>query len=594
MGSIGSSCGSTGSTEVASAIWRSAAPTTSTSTRSAADELDFDRARRLVGRGLEGGRGLVEAEAVADQPLDRRPAGVDQLDRDVEVVAAVDDSVADREGRPQLPDHRPQQVDRDRLWKDADDRDRALDSAELPAEVDRVAVAADRLDDEVGAAAAGQCLQLADRLLALSPDHARRAELLGQGGLVVVARQDVDRPGAEGAGRDQRHQANRAGADDRDAGLRRQARPAQRVHADRERLDQRALLGRQAGRQREESGRPPHQLIGEATAAPRRRVPLRAVERLPLAAELAAAARRAQADRLDRDQVADAGRSLVARRQLEHLAGDFVPLGKRLRLGSPVVRVKVGAADAGGAHPDQRLVGARPRRGQVDDLDLPPAALQRRSHVANTTPMSDELEPLLATALAAVGAGARALRRRPTRAAAKGGDPINIVTDRDLASQRAIFGTIRRAFPEHSLIGEEDPDAPAVPPAGSTWTIDPLDGTSNFAHGLVPFGVSVGHARDGRPLVGAIALPAGGVLAWAVRGRGAFLRRAGRVSRLRVSERAALADALVLTGYGYARSGYPAWLRRFERAVAAAQSVRMTGAAVADQVALASGVADVV
>jgi myo-inositol-1(or 4)-monophosphatase len=61
-----------------------------------------------------------------------------------------------------------------------------------------------------------------------------------------------------------------------------------------------------------------------------------------------------------------------------------------------------------------------------------------------------------------------------------------------------------------------------------------------------------------------------------------------------VSERSALAEALVLTGYGYARAGYPAWLRRFERAVAGAQAVRMTGAAVADLVALASGVADVV
>ena len=50
----------------------------------------------------------------------------------------------------------------------------------------------------------------------------------------------------------------------------------------------------------------------------------------------------------------------------------------------------------------------------------------------------------------------------------------------------------------------------------------------------------------------------------------------------------------MLTGYGYARAGHPAWLRRFERVVSAAQAVRMTGAAVADLVALASGVADVV
>jgi myo-inositol-1(or 4)-monophosphatase len=94
--------------------------------------------------------------------------------------------------------------------------------------------------------------------------------------------------------------------------------------------------------------------------------------------------------------------------------------------------------------------------------------------------------------------------------------------------------------------------------------------------------------------VSAVALPASGVLAWAVRGRGAFLRKAGRVRKLAVSDKRELGQALVLTGYGYARAGYPAWLRRFERAVSAAQSVRMTGAAVADLVSLASGVADVV
>jgi myo-inositol-1(or 4)-monophosphatase len=318
------------------------------------------------------------------------------------------------------------------------------------------------------------------------------------------------------------------------------------------------------------------------------------VERLPLPAGLAAAARRPKADRLDRDQVADPGRSPVAGRQLEYLAGDLVAFRERLGLRPRVVGVKVGAADPGRADRDQRFVAARAGLGQIDHLDRAQVALQGRLHVANTTPMSDESETLLETALAAARAGARALSRRPARAAMKGGDPINLVTDRDLASQRAVFGLIRRAFPEHRLIGEEDPEALAAPSTGPTWTVDPLDGTSNFAHGHVPFGVSVGHARDGRPLVGAIALPASRALAWAVRGRGAFLRRGGRVRRLRVSERERLAEALVLTGYGYARAGYPAWLRRFERAVSAAQAVRMTGAAVADQVALASGVADVV
>jgi myo-inositol-1(or 4)-monophosphatase len=209
-------------------------------------------------------------------------------------------------------------------------------------------------------------------------------------------------------------------------------------------------------------------------------------------------------------------------------------------------------------------------------------------------------ERLLEVALAAAVAGARQLRRPASRLALKGGDPINVVTDRDLASQRAIFRIIRRAFPDHRLIGEEELPAeggadpqPSGPSSQPVWTVDPLDGTSNFAHGQAPYGVSVGHAADGRRLVGVIAAPTLPALAWAVRGRGAFLRQRGRVRRLRVSERPTLDRALVLTGYGYERSGYPAWLARFERVLVAAQAVRMSGSAVNDLISVASGAADV-
>jgi myo-inositol-1(or 4)-monophosphatase len=105
--------------------------------------------------------------------------------------------------------------------------------------------------------------------------------------------------------------------------------------------------------------------------------------------------------------------------------------------------------------------------------------------------------------------------------------------------------------------------------------------------------VSVGHADGGRPLVGVIAAPTLPALAWAVRGQGAFLRQRGRVRRLRVSDRPTLDRALVLTGYGYERAGYGAWLARFQRVLVAAQAVRMTGSAVNDLISVASGAADV-
>lgn len=208
--------------------------------------------------------------------------------------------------------------------------------------------------------------------------------------------------------------------------------------------------------------------------------------------------------------------------------------------------------------------------------------------------MSDDLEHMLRVATEAARAGARQLRRPPASQVLKGGDPINVVTDRDLASQRAVFRVLQRAVPDHRLHGEEDDDA--LPEAervrGPVWTIDPLDGTSNFAHGHAPFGISVGYARDGQRLVGVIGAPAIGTLAWAVRGRGAFLRRFGRTRRLETSRHDRLDRAMVLTGYGYSRDGYPAWLRRFGRMLEAAQGVRMTGSAVNDLIAVAGGTAE--
>jgi myo-inositol-1(or 4)-monophosphatase len=129
--------------------------------------------------------------------------------------------------------------------------------------------------------------------------------------------------------------------------------------------------------------------------------------------------------------------------------------------------------------------------------------------------------------------------------------------------------------------------------SGPTWIVDPLDGTSNFARGLSPYGTSVAFALDNRPLVGVIVPPGGVGVYWAVRDRGAFVRRRGRDVRLRTSDTDSIARAFLLTGYGYAREGYPAWLERFRRVLVAAQAVRMTGSAVNDFISVARGAADV-
>ena len=209
-----------------------------------------------------------------------------------------------------------------------------------------------------------------------------------------------------------------------------------------------------------------------------------------------------------------------------------------------------------------------------------------------------EFDALLRVATDAAEAGGRALGRRPSRFIQKGGDPINLVTDRDLASQRVIFRRLRAAYPDHVMVGEENADLSALsrqingqhPP---TWIVDPLDGTSNFAHGYAPFAVSIGHMRDGKRAAGVVFHAQSRTIAWAVRGRGAFARRGGRISRLQVTNTPKLEQSLVLTGYGYRREGYADWLHRFGRLMVMVQAVRTSGSAVNDLLALASGACDV-
>ncbi|MQY64177.1 MAG: hypothetical protein GH143_07750, partial [Calditrichaeota bacterium] len=83
---------------------------------------------------------------------------------------------------------------------------------------------------------------------------------------------------------------------------------------------------------------------------------------------------------------------------------------------------------------------------------------------------------------------------------------VDLVTEADLASEKAIVSTLRRAFPDHAIIAEEGdyPDVPERDPPGRSlrddqsapsphrWVIDPLDGTTNYVHGLPIFAVSIG------------------------------------------------------------------------------------------------------
>lgn len=99
------------------------------------------------------------------------------------------------------------------------------------------------------------------------------------------------------------------------------------------------------------------------------------------------------------------------------------------------------------------------------------------------------------------------------------GDQSNILTAADLSSERLIIEGIKREFPSHSIISEEN-GCDLFPDSVYTWIIDPLDGTSNFAAGIPWYGVLIAVLENGRPIVGVMYLPESDVTYVAERGMG--------------------------------------------------------------------------
>jgi len=170
--------------------------------------------------------------------------------------------------------------------------------------------------------------------------------------------------------------------------------------------------------------------------------------------------------------------------------------------------------------------------------------------------------------------------------------PIDLVTDADRASEAFIVPALQQAFPTHHIVGEEGGGyGPAPDTTPYHWYIDPLDGTTNFAHRFPVFAVSI--ARSGpdlRPLLGAIYDPLRDEMFKAVRGGGAYLN--GR--RLHVSAISELAQALSITGFPYNRWTNPDNnVDNFENFVLRAQGVRRVGSAALDLAYLAAGRVDV-
>lgn len=127
-------------------------------------------------------------------------------------------------------------------------------------------------------------------------------------------------------------------------------------------------------------------------------------------------------------------------------------------------------------------------------------------------------------------------------------NPADLVTRADRMAEDMIVGHLHRRFPDHGILAEE---GSAHTGEAYRWIVDPVDGTTNFAHALPLFAVSIGLEHRGVLQAGVIYHPPLDELFAAERGHGAFLRQGGREARLRVSEIATVAEAVVASGLPY-------------------------------------------
>jgi len=202
---------------------------------------------------------------------------------------------------------------------------------------------------------------------------------------------------------------------------------------------------------------------------------------------------------------------------------------------------------------------------------------------------SSEHIPLDTLLDAAIGAGKKAgavlldYARSGFRVEHK--NPINLVTDADHAAERCVIDHLRGHFPSHGFLAEEQGRVDRSP-SPYLWIIDPLDGTTNFAHGYPAYCVSIGLEYCGRCILGVIFDPSRDELFTAIEKGGAHLN--GRP--IRVSGTATLDDSLLVTGFAYDIRETPENnLDHFAKFALRTQGLRRTGSAALDLCYVAAG-----
>jgi myo-inositol-1(or 4)-monophosphatase len=203
--------------------------------------------------------------------------------------------------------------------------------------------------------------------------------------------------------------------------------------------------------------------------------------------------------------------------------------------------------------------------------------------------MSQTLHPMLNIAVRAARAAGSIINRAALdldvlKVATKGTN--DFVTEVDRAAEEAIISTLLDAYPGHGILAEESGRERGARHSDYLWIIDPLDGTTNFIHGLPVYAVSIALSFRGKIEQAVVYDPSRNDLFLASKGRGAFLND----RRLRVSKRTRMADALVGTGFPFRKGdNFKRYLKMFEEVMQHCAGVRRPGAAALDLCYVAAG-----
>jgi myo-inositol-1(or 4)-monophosphatase len=161
---------------------------------------------------------------------------------------------------------------------------------------------------------------------------------------------------------------------------------------------------------------------------------------------------------------------------------------------------------------------------------------------------------------------------------------IDLVTEADTESEKTIIGTIKNAFPDHAILAEESGLNKGR--SDHKWIVDPLDGTTNFAHRLGLFAISIAFALRGDTVIAIVLSPVSEELFTAVKGNGAELN--GRP--IKVSNAQTVSESLLVTGFPYDLIDcFNPLMTRFSKCLKASQGVRRLGSAAIDLCFLACG-----